>query len=123
MRNNKGHFLAGKVMAVNPTKPNAYPWMIVQEVLERLEYPKKHEGGHTLRRSGARAYFDQLRSEGYDSAMRDVQAMLGHASLTTTEIYLGLNLDRQRRNARLAGKQMFPGHTASANVIPIRQEM
>lgn len=122
MRNNKGQFLPKKKMRLNPEKPHAYPWFIVQEVLERLDYETKHEGGHTLRRSGARAYFDQLRTEGYDSALRDVQAMLGHASVTTTEIYLGLNQDRQRRNARLAGQAMFPA-VQFANVVPIRQEM
>lgn len=122
LRDNRGVFQPQKQMILNPERPHAYPWFIVQGVLERLGYPKKHEGGHTLRRTGARAYFDQLRTEGYDSALRDVQAMLGHASVTTTEIYLGLNLDRQRRNKRLAGQPMFPA-VAYANVIPIRQEM
>lgn len=33
--------------------------------------------------------------------------MLGHASSSMTEQYLGLDLDRQKRNFDLAGKPMF----------------
>lgn len=64
--------------------------------------------GHVLRRSGARALFDRLRHEGYDGALRRVQAMLGHSSGTITETYLGLDVERVQRNEMLAGKPMFP---------------
>ena len=96
---------------------------VVQPILTRAGYPQHKEGGHTLRRSGARAYFDQLATDGYDGALRRVQAMLGHTHSAMTEQYLGLNLDRRQRNQAISGKPMFPKRVANANVIPIRQEM
>jgi hypothetical protein len=47
--------------------------------------------------------------------------MLGHAHSRTTERYLGIDLDRQQRNADLSGKLMFP--VQDAQVIPIRRGM
>lgn len=70
------------------------------EVLDR-------EGGHTLRRSGATALYNELSERGHDKAIRMCQAMLGHASIQTTEVYLALDLDRKARNDLLAGKPMF----------------
>jgi integrase len=67
----------------------------------------KGEGGHTLRRSGATALYNELSERGHDRAIRMCQAMLGHASIQTTEVYLALNLDRKARNDLLAGKRMF----------------
>ena len=65
------------------------------------------EGVHTLRRSGARALFDELLSRGYDGALRQVQSMLHHKNSTMTEHYLGIDLDLKRRNEALRGKSMF----------------
>lgn len=69
----------------------------------------KGEGNHTLRRSGARAYFDDEVAKGdvRDGVLREVQALLHHKNSATTEIYLGLEADRERRNARLKGRRMF----------------
>lgn len=78
------------------------------------------EGGHTLRRSGARALYDRLREEGtHDDVNRYIQAMLGHKAFTTTEIYLGLSADRAKRDDLIAGKPMFP--VAADNVVPLRR--
>jgi len=66
-----------------------------------------NEGGHTLRRSGAVALYNELIDRGHDGAIRMVQAMLGHSSVMTTEIYLRLDLARKTRNDLLAGKRMF----------------
>ena len=66
------------------------------------------EGIHTLRRSGARAMFDELVAAGYDGALRQVQVMLHHKAGTMTERYLGLTLDKQKRNASIRGKNLFP---------------
>lgn len=66
------------------------------------------EGVHTLRRSGARALFDEMSSAGYDGALRRVQAMLHHRSSQTTEHYLGLDLDRKQRDDAIKGKPLFP---------------
>lgn len=94
--------------SLTPERPLSHPHRAVQRVLRRAGYETHHQGEHTLRRSGARAYFDQLAEDGYDGALRRVQAMLGHKSSLTTEIYLGLNLDRRARNQALKGKPMFP---------------
>lgn len=78
------------------------------------------EGIHTLRRSGARALFDVLVETGgtYDGAGRTVQAMLHHAWFATTEHYLGITVDKERRNALLTGETMFPNLTES-NVVQL----
>lgn len=103
---------------INPYKPIEKPFAVVQGVLGRSGYPTEHEGEHTLRRSGARAYFDHLVGEGYDGALRRVQSMLGHSSSTMTEVYLGLDLDRRQRNSDIKGRLMFPAQ--NANVVPLR---
>lgn len=69
--------------------------------------PEWH-GAHVLRRSAARAMFDELSSEGYDGALRTVQAWLHHKSSTMTEHYLGIEIDRATRNKKYAGRAMFP---------------
>jgi integrase len=107
--------------SINPTKPSGRPYLIVQTVLERCGYDTYNEGEHTLRRSGARAYFDTMVDDGYDGALRRVMSMLGHKNSRNTETYLGLSLDRHKRNTDLRGKPMFP-HLQDARIIPIRQE-
>lgn len=80
----------------------------IQMVMRQAGYDlKKGEGGHTLRRSGATALYNELSLRGHDRAIRMCQAMLGHASIQTTEVYLALDLDRKARNDLLAGKPMF----------------
>lgn len=106
------HSRNGRLMAgtggINPERPIGKPHAVVQRVLARCGYATEKEGEHTLRRSGARAYFDYLAADGYDGALRRVQSMLGHRNTETTEIYLGLDLDRVQRNQDLSGKPMFP---------------
>lgn len=97
----------------------------VRMVLRPLGYDTSGEGGHTLRRSAARALYDELVEErGYDGALRRVQTMLDHKSAITTELYLGLDLDKATRNKSLAGqrmfsKQTFGAHEIGGNVIPL----
>lgn len=88
----------------------------IKQVLKDTGYYMPYEGGHTLRRSGATALYNQLSSVGHDRAIRICQAMLGHATITTTEIYLRLDLDRKVRNDLLAGKRMFPA-SGEAKVV------
>jgi integrase len=103
---------------MDPTRPVTHPHRLVQAVMRRAGYElRRGEGGHTLRRSGARAYFDSLVADGYDGALRRVQAMLGHQNAFMTEIYLGLDLDRATRNADLSGKPMFPGITSGVTAM------
>ncbi len=101
-----------------PSKPHGHPHRIVQTLLRRCNYDTdgNREGNHTLRRSGARAYFDELLGSGYDGALRRVQSMLGHSQAQMTEIYLGLDLDLKARNEDLKGLPMFKSLVAE-NVV------
>lgn len=113
-----GRFAPG-VSGLDPSKPATHLHRFVQRPAERAGLSLQHgEGGHALRRSGARAYFDALLEDGYDGALRRVQTMLGHKNSLMTEVYLGLDLDRQTRNSDLAGKPMFP---ALAEVVQLRR--
>lgn len=105
---------------VKPTVKLFKPYECVKRAMERLGYDPKGTGAHSLRRSGARALFDRLRSEGYDGALRRVSAMLGHKDTKTTEIYLGLSLERMQRNELLAGQMMFPDKRHKAKVLRLK---
>lgn len=91
-----------------PTKVIGHPYVPVQRALEKLGYDTTRTGGHTLRRSGALALFQSLRATGYDSSLRLVGSMLGHADTKMTELYLGIGVERLQRNEMLAGKPMLP---------------
>lgn len=105
-----------------PTKALDRIHLVVQDVLGRAGYETYKQGEHTLRRSGARAYFDELVGNGYDGALREVQIMLGHDLASTTEVYIGKTLDQERRNNRLAGKLMFPS-AQNAKIVHLREVM
>ena len=97
---------------------------IAQDALAEIGYAAERgtrEGMHTLRRSGARALFDRLCDDSYDGALRLVQSMLHHASSQTTEIYLGLNVDRHRRDSLLRGNKMFPTDATNVVELPLRK--
>lgn len=87
---------------------------IVQPILESIDFPvvdekgkKCGEGAHTIRRSGARALFDQLVESGYDHSLRLVQSMLHHKSIQMTERYLGITADRRSRDEIIRHKRMY----------------
>lgn len=110
---------------VNPTKPLVQIERPVQEALVKAGFhiwdetgKLNFEGAHTLRRSGARARFDELVEAGHDGAIRQVQAMLHHSSIQMTERYLGLTLDVDRRDKSIRGKAMYPS-MASAKVVSL----
>lgn len=77
------------------------------------------EGAHTVRRSGARALFDQLVDSGYDGALRIVQSMLHHSSMQTTEGYIGVTADRRTRDELIRGQRLY---RVGENVTPLRQQ-
>lgn len=107
---------------INPYTPISRPYKVVQRALGKLGYPTKREGGHTLRRSGARALFDTIRgTEGSDGALQQVKVMLHHKNVSMTEHYLGIQPERAQRDARLKGKRMFARPQQPANVVPMRR--
>lgn len=111
-----------------PTKAVVKPERFVNKALARFGWPMRDsrgraipEGMHTLRRSGARALFNELKSQNFDGAMRHVMHMLHHSKQSTTEIYLGVDTDRNARNRLLSGKPMF-APKGGANVVPLRKD-
>lgn len=93
-----------------PNRPMETASSRIKVALKSAGYPvQSGEASHTLRRSGANALYHELSERGHDRAIRMCQAMLGHSSIQTTEVYLQLNLDRKARNDLLAGKRMFTG--------------
>ena len=108
-----GKFLKHRSL-YKPERQIKYSARIVKQALVDIDFPVTYadgrpsgEGAHTLRRSGARALFDQLSASGYDQALRIVQSMLHHASVTMTEQYLGITADRRSRDEILRGKTMY----------------
>jgi len=99
-------------------------WRNVQTALDVAGLPyDRGEGGHTLRRSGARALYDHLVAQGHDYAIRRVQSMLHHSSIAMTERYLGVTADIKRRNESLRGRPMFPPVAVpSAPILPLGWE-
>lgn len=100
-----------------PARRYASPWSGVQRALDAMGLPYDAEGGHTLRRSGARALYDHLVEGGHDYAIRRVQAMLHHSTISMTEKYLGITADVRARNVSLCGKPMFSAPASSLALV------
>ena len=105
-----------------PGRPVGHTERIVQDSLRALGLPTKDEGSHTIRRAVARAFFDDLTSEaGYDAALRTVAALLHHKSVATSEHYLGLSSERERRDKHLRGQPFLSAMGSTGAVIPLRR--
>lgn len=106
----------------HPDRPVARTEKIVKHSLAAVGLPTRYEGTHTLRRAVARAYFDSMSGElGYDAALRTVSALLHHASMATTERYLGLTSERKRRDQMMKGKPFLTAMVSDENVVPLRR--
>ena len=124
-----GGRIVGHRAGYKPDKRLGPTGRLVTPILEDLGFPVVDrdgkpcgEGAHTIRRSGARALFDRLVVDGYDGALRIVQSLLHHKSVTQTELYLGLTADRRNRDDILRGKPMY-GADVTDNVTPITHAM
>lgn len=106
---------------LRPTVRLSHPHEVVQRGLARMGLPTRGEGLHTLRRSVGRLYFDTLRDEGYDGALQSTKALLNHRNASTTELYLGLDPERRRRDESLKGKPFLSAMVDRTNVTPIRR--
>lgn len=112
---------------VVPDRPHDRPFRCVQATLRNAGYDVRDpdtgksngEGLHTLRRSSARAIFDQLVDGGYDGALRTVQAMLHHSTANMTEKYLSITLDIKKRDEMFKGKTMFA--QPASNVVALAE--
>lgn len=104
---------------------------IITPVLEDIGFPvvttegkRCGEGAHTIRRSGARALFDNLVAMPFNEReadpIRTVQAMLHHKSLQQTEEYIGARPDRMSRDRIIRGRKMYSIEGGS-NVVRLAQ--
>jgi integrase len=100
-----------------PYVPANRPSAIVHRALMRIGiFETSQEGFHTIRRSVGRQVFELALESGHDGALRTAAALLGHKSTATTEIYLGIQSDRMKRDALLRGKSLL-GAPAQDNVV------
>ena len=103
----KGFYLTGTPRRIKPTQQMSKASTITSDALKRIGFREPGNGMHVLRRSSAREMFQQLRSDGYDHALRRVASMLGHKHTSETEHYIGVDAERRARDEMLAGKRMF----------------
>lgn len=73
---------------------------------------------HILRRSAARCLYDALRAAGVADAKEVVRAMLGHQKVSTTELYIGIQADREYRDSILKGSRFMS--LPDTNVVELR---
>ena len=109
--------------AIRPLHQMSEPQDSVRYALEKIgiDPGEARAGMHVLRRSAARARFDEMTAQGYDGALRRVSAWLHHSSVTMTEHYLGLDIDRAQRDDETKDQFMFPS-LAADNVVAFRRE-
>lgn len=98
------------------------PYDAVKRAMRNLGLEDYRAGIHLTRRSSARAYYDLLVAQGFDHAILRVGSVLGHKDTKTTQIYLGITVEREQRNSALAGKAMFPDMKRSGTVTHIRRK-
>lgn len=103
---------------LNPTRPISRPQEVVGRVLEAHGVRVPGESMHCLRRSGARALFNELADSGIDGALEMVSAMLHHKSVTMSERYLGITHSRAKRDALIRERGLFPSLSAG-NVVAL----
>jgi len=103
---------------LNPTRSISRPQEVISRVLEAHGVRVQGESMHCLRRSGARALFNELADNGIDGALEMVQAMLHHKSVTMTERYLGITHSRAKRDALIRERGLFPSLSAG-NVVTL----
>ena len=108
---------------LQPTRMMRDAHRIAQHAVQAIGMPLRdadgnsmREGMHTIRRSMARALYEQLREEADPNPVETVRSMLNHSTEAQTRRYIGLESDRIHRDARLRGKPMFPGLRASGNL-------
>lgn len=104
----------GEPAPLKPTCRITKPHSIVRRAMRDIGLDRIGDGAHVLRRSSAQLLLERLSVEGHDSALRRVSSMLGHKSVTTTEIYLSIDMARQERNRLLRGQRMFTSDPSSA---------
>ncbi|MFJ7590204.1 tyrosine-type recombinase/integrase [Streptomyces sp. NPDC097617] len=79
------------------------------------------DGWHTIRRSFARLLYDDAVHQGHDAALRIVQAALGHKSVNTTELYLGLTSEHKQFRQMLKGRPFLTADLDPGKVVDLSE--
>ncbi|MGB8652282.1 MAG: tyrosine-type recombinase/integrase [Mycobacteriales bacterium] len=103
---------------LRPTHRIAHPEKIVQRALAGLGLEWRGRGVHTVRRTVARALYDHARAADLD-AIRVVQAFLHHERQSTSEMYIGIDPDKEARNALLRGQPFLSAIVDRNNVTSL----
>lgn len=108
---------------LNPTAKVNNPRTIIRPIAERAGIElEPGDGWHTIRRSSARIFFDLAAENGHDSALRMTQAFLNHKHAQTTEIYLGLEIERAKVTKMLKGNSFLTADSdATIIALPTRE--
>lgn len=84
--------------ALVPDQPMKHPYLIVSRALAAIGADIGRRGFHVIRRSMARIRYDALVAEGVSDPVGIISALLHHKTRRMTELYLGVDGDRDRRN-------------------------
>lgn len=98
---------------------------VVQAAMKKAGLATYYEGSHTIRRAVARAYFDRVATERGDvAALRETASLLHHTNLHTTERYLGMTPEKNRRDRRIKGQPFLTAMAAAQQsdlaALPVR---
>lgn len=105
---------------LRPDARLTHPAVVVQRALRRIGIEVgPGEGFHTLRRSAAVAFFTTMTDRGHDESLRQTSFFLHHSSVQTTELYLGLQHERIKRDEALRGKPFLSTLINKDNVVPL----
>ncbi len=122
----KAYFLPGQAQVPNPVRrynPEGWithPTYIIKNVAVKAGIElDPGDAWHTLRRSFARILYEDARAHGHDNALRIVQAALNHKEVSTTERYLGLDIEKQRYAEMIKGKPFLTANGDTGKIIPL----
>jgi integrase len=79
---------------IDGTRAISHSERIVRRVLEAAGYSNDRMGIHDLRRSGARAQWDEFAAVNEPNAIRFVSNQMHHSETSTTERYIGRDIDK-----------------------------
>lgn len=94
-----------RVAKIKPYSLISNPNVKYDRLTSLAELPRsKGDGWHTLRRSFARIFYEEIKRVGHPDPIKPVQAMLHHSNSKQTYYYIGVDVDRATRNDVLRGK-------------------
>lgn len=107
----------GTLTVLRPECPVGRPIRVVHQALERIGLDSEGAGFHTLRRSSARAVFDQAVADGDARAIHIAREFLDHSSVVLTEGYIGTNAEKQRLEETLRGKAFLTKRVSESTSV------